>query len=158
MSESPCIFYEPQELAQIIVNYNMDNKQSKAFINNIWKNESKYLYPDYQEDLEQFRDDVMEVCRDRQPLQAFNDEFPEISFDIKKAHKGWDTPLYHDIRFFLINLRLRILYIQKAPDVRTNMKLLLKKYGYRRRNATMVRFMDTTIIMLDLPLGYQTLR
>lgn len=140
------LYYSALDLAIIISSLNLGCREEAELLKRIWHNERAYLLSEYRKNFRKFMLDVYYWLIYRFDKPAIDAEFPAINRDFAVIGKKIDINDYTcemlDLDLFFKSIRIKILYTGTQHYVRIKLRTLLKQYGYKRRSAKLLQYIN----------------
>lgn len=143
------LYYSPFDLASIISSMNLGNKKESELINFVWESEQQFIQPKYRADKKKFVLDIYYWSDYLYNKADIDLEFPAVQNDLSasdfKILESQYISDFSNLDLFFKSLRIRILFNNQKGYIRIKLRTLLKQYGYFRRSAKLVDYINTCI-------------
>ena len=146
--------YSALDIAVFVSCVHLGCQDESKMLNSIWEGEKAFLAKPYRTNKRKFILDTYHWIQYFYDKAVIDKEFPVIQKDL--AHSDLDlqaeqlTNDFSDLDLFFKSIRIRILYEQGKDYVVIKLRTLLKQYGYKRRSALLLQYINHCMLFYHL--------
>lgn len=141
-------------LAAILNSLDISAREEADLLNNLWVMERAFLAKEYRTDQRKLLLDVAYWQRYFSDEATIDAEFPAIQNDLQAVGGCMDENRFvdsdTDLSLYFKSLRFRILFVGKQDYIRVKLRTLMSHYGYQRRSANFVAYVQRCLVYFHL--------
>lgn len=146
--------YSPYELAIIVQFYGLDVVAASQLLNDIFKYDNAFIYPEYRDNQKKFILDVMNEMSCLNNQEQFEMEKYYIEKDMEQlgllngSENNEDEEMVHHLVFK--ELRIRILHLNQKKYAKMKLRTLLSELGYKRRSLNNIAYIRECMLFYHI--------
>lgn len=148
------LYYSPLDLAAVLRSFELGAREEAELLERLWTYDRAFLSAKYRGDKRNLILDIdywQHYLNDKSAIDA---EFPAIQNDMRSLDSQANEEQFisdnMDLDLFFKSMRIRILFIGKQDYARIKLRTLLKVYGYQRRSARLLAYIQECLTFFHL--------
>lgn len=143
--------YTAQDIAVFILASNLRQSDERSVIREIWENDKPFITPIYQQDFLLFRRHInLELSK----LAGALSDIDELNILMRDTEHAFfvDGSINEQgiVESYFKIIKLGLIYIEGKEYRKIKLRRLLKKFGYKRRSAQLLEYIQRTLAVLGL--------
>lgn len=143
--------YTPQDIAAFLLAADFTQSDERAIIKELWENKKASLPAQYRTDLALFR---RHIYRELSKFNGLSTDLDELNILLKDTEHAFcvDGSINEQgiIDSYFKIVKLGLIYTEGKDYQRIKLRRLLKEFGYKRRSARLVEYVECTLATLGL--------
>ncbi len=143
--------YSPFDIAVYLKTENLTIKEEYFIIESLWKNRNDLLQVKYYKNKRVFLNSVNHELNKLDGILYCTDEINLILQEMGSNYRVGELEFEQDVieSYFKV-IKLRLSYTLGTEYCRIKLRTLIKSFGYKRRTAALVEYINNTIDLLGL--------
>ena len=147
------LFYSAIDIAFILQDLKLGCREESKVLDSIWENEKSLLSEQYRDNKRKFLLDIYQWSHYILDRDAIDKELVAIQRDLKHSDRTLQldqlSGYFSDFDIFFKSCRIKILY-GGIDYVSIKLRVLLERYGYKRRSSLIVQYIKHCVIFYHL--------